>query len=397
MTKIFPKLICILLMTSGLSVLLGIIIPVQATSTAVEFAEQVADPPSSITANVSLTATQPAPRFGHTLTRVGDSIYLFGGMDAVEQGAATVGPMASVLNDLWEFNFENNQWRELSPAGEAPLPRYDHATTLAGAVQGSQKLFSFGGFDGFIEVRDQWFYDPGSNAWQRILPDNDAPNALAGHSAVTDATGAPILYGGASAGGAYMDTRVWRYNPETNKYWVLKEEYNDTLKRKWHFAATVHIGGKAYMVVYSGVDPAGQIHNDMWLFDFQTRQWTQVWTRPTGLGANTVVSAAAPAGRAQMAGVAYGSRVLLLGGMDENGNELADVWEYDLLTHHWRELDPLPAPRRWAAAAIVEERADQVAVLVFGGISGGEVISDTFIYTWDVPPTYNVYLPLAMR
>lgn len=57
----------------------------------------------------------------------------------------------------------------------------------------------------------------------------------------------------------------------------------------------------------------------------------------------------------------------------------------------------LPAPCRLAAAAILAERADQVDVLLFGGISRGEVISDTLVYTVDVPPTYTVYLPLVVR
>jgi hypothetical protein len=61
-------------------------------------------PPAFLTASTPLTETQPGPRYGHTLTQVGDAIYLFGGVDAIEQGVAEGMPMANVLNELWEFS-----------------------------------------------------------------------------------------------------------------------------------------------------------------------------------------------------------------------------------------------------------------------------------------------------
>ena len=394
MNRFFFKLGQILLAGSGLLVLWIVIVPVECAT--VNLAAQTTGAPTSLTASTLLTGTQPSPRFGHTLTRLGDSLYLFGGMDAVEQGAVTVGPMGEVLDEMWAFDLENAEWQQLTPAGDAPEPRWGHAASAS-----NNKLFVQGGMTAFSEISDQWSYNPVTNTWQSIVPYNQGPNALVGHAAISDADSAPVLFGGASLGGTYMDTRVWRYNPDTNKYWVLKEEYNDTLKRRWHYMGSYMGGGR--FLIFGGIGADGKPLNDIWIFDLETRTWMQELPRlgpfsfATEGGSIQQTAVVSPTARAEMAGVTYGRRFLVLGGVDENGTELDEVWEYDLATHSWRALPSLPAPRRMAAAAILEEREAQIDVLVFGGISGGEVISDTLIYTVDVPPTYAVYLPLVIR
>jgi hypothetical protein len=393
----FPnKLIYALLAAASASLILVAIFPAQAKTTSPAPDEPLARAPASLSASALLTGTQPSPRYGHTLTRVGDAIYLFGGVDAVEQGAAEVMPMADVLNELWVFSSTTKLWTEVQPQGDAPAPRFGHAATSVDEATSLGKLFFFSGIlNGGYEVRDQWLYDPVDNGWQQIIPENEGPNGLAGHSAVTEASGKPVIFGGAS--GSYMDTRVWRYNVDTNRWLKISEAYNNKLPRKWHFAATIRKAGQQYMVVVSGTDPNAQMLEDVWLFDFQTLQWTQILPLPSTSSSDARVSEPGPTGRAQMAGVAYGSRVLIMGGVDESGTELDEVWEFDVTLTHWRALPPLPAPRRLAAAAILEEREDQVDVLLFGGISNGQVISDTLVYTVDVPPTYTVYEPLVMR
>lgn len=46
---------------------------------------------------VTCSGTTPSARYGHTMTLVGDEMYLFGGIDANKQP----------LNDLHIFNFSN--------------------------------------------------------------------------------------------------------------------------------------------------------------------------------------------------------------------------------------------------------------------------------------------------
>lgn len=388
----FSKRMVPLLAAAGLLLTLAAILPAQAEIASSALDESLESPPAFLTASTPLTGTQPSPRYGHTLTQVGDAIYLFGGMGSVDQH--TVGEIGdlTVLNDLWEFDRGSNEWKRLLPQGDAPTPRFDHAATTVRGATTIAKLFLFSGIlNGGFEVRDQWLYDPVGSSWHQIIPENEGPNGLAGHSAVTEASGKPVIFGGGS--GSYMDTRVWRYNVDTNRWLKISEAYNNKLPRKWHFAATIGKANQKYMVVISGTDPTGQMLEDVWLFDFQSLQWIQILPLPSTFSSAARVSEPGPTGRAQMAGVAYGSRVLIMGGMDASGDELDEVWEFNMATTSWRALPPLPAPRRMAAAAILEEREGQVDVLLFGGISEGEVISDTLVYTVDVPLTYMIYLP----
>ena len=41
-------------------------------------------------------------RYGHSMTRLGSSIYIMGGKDQKGQ----------LLNDMWKFDLENVQWSE---------------------------------------------------------------------------------------------------------------------------------------------------------------------------------------------------------------------------------------------------------------------------------------------
>lgn len=390
-------LVCALLVLVGTLAILATVHPAQARTASPAPVEPLTRVPAPRDAATTLTQTQPGPRFGHTLTRVGDAIYLFGGATTLEPDETGRMPLGEVLNDLWEYNLSNNVWREIEPQGERPEARYSHAATTAVGEEAVTKFFLLSGLlSGDYEVRDQWFYTPIVNAWQRVIPENEAPNAMAGHSAVTRDDGAPIIFGGASLGGTYFETRMWTYYPDINRYWST-ELYNSKLPRKWHSAMTIGKLGHQFMIVISGADPTGKLLDDVWLYDFQSRIWIPVWPPTLATASDGRESFAGPTGRAQMAGVAYGSRALILGGMDESGAGLDEVWEFDAATSSWRALPPLPAPRRMAAAAVLEERADQVDVLIFGGISGGEVISETLVYTVDVPQAHKIFLPLVVR
>lgn len=103
------------------------------------------------------TSTGPGPapcgRFGHSSSRIGDRMLVFGGHG--ESG---------VLGDLWELDLKRFLWTELTPAGKAfPSPRSQH---VAGVLGGS--LIVFGGEGGGHEL---WRYDP-SRSVESLLSDN---------------------------------------------------------------------------------------------------------------------------------------------------------------------------------------------------------------------------------
>ena len=57
------------------------------------------------------SSIEPAPRLGHSLTKIsGSKILLFGGE----------GKGETYLNDLWEIDHRGLQWEELDPKGDVP-------------------------------------------------------------------------------------------------------------------------------------------------------------------------------------------------------------------------------------------------------------------------------------
>jgi len=70
-------------------------------------------------------------------------------------------------------------------------------------------------------------------------------------------------------------------------------------------------------------------------------------------------------------------------------------------------LPPLPAPRSQPAAAAMTPggiqastpNSGEVSILLFGGLSDGQAITDTLVltYTVELPPRHTVYLPLIVR
>ena len=66
----------------------------------------------------------------HTVTAVGNKLYLFG-------GASQKGQMQ---NDLWVLDLSTMQWTQLHPKGEAPHIRCSHTAVLMG-----QDIVFFGG------------------------------------------------------------------------------------------------------------------------------------------------------------------------------------------------------------------------------------------------------------
>ncbi len=73
----------------------------------------------------------PIARSSHTVTVMGDKLYLFGGEH---------DPRVPVGSELFEYSFQSGEWKIVEAKGEAPSPRVGHT---AAAADG--KLYIFGG------------------------------------------------------------------------------------------------------------------------------------------------------------------------------------------------------------------------------------------------------------
>ncbi|MBN2393679.1 MAG: hypothetical protein JXR84_23300 [Anaerolineae bacterium] len=85
-----------MLAITGILILVVALLPTRAETSALSPESPQARTPALFAASTPFTGTQPSPRYGHTLTQIGDLIYLFDGINAVEQGAAKLGPTGEV-------------------------------------------------------------------------------------------------------------------------------------------------------------------------------------------------------------------------------------------------------------------------------------------------------------
>ena len=81
----------------------------------------------------------------------------------------------------------SNTWKQLSPTGTLPLPRYRH-TAIWDPTGG--RMLVFGGYYNNTALNDLWAYQPSTNAWVQLasLSTTDPRAARYNHTAVWDPT-----------------------------------------------------------------------------------------------------------------------------------------------------------------------------------------------------------------
>ena len=127
------------------------------------------------------SSVKPPRSSGHSLTRVADKLFLFGGCSAAKD-SSTVS--AGTSNAVYVFDYSSKQWSMPKfSSGEKPPPRWHHT---ASAV--NRMVVVFGGFkDNSHRYNDVWVFDTHSYKWSQpiklrseseINPDSSLRNKL---------------------------------------------------------------------------------------------------------------------------------------------------------------------------------------------------------------------------
>eukprot|EP01090_Pellita_catalonica_P003465 TRINITY_DN13138_c0_g1_i1.p2 TRINITY_DN13138_c0_g1~~TRINITY_DN13138_c0_g1_i1.p2 ORF type:complete len:374 (+),score=42.47 TRINITY_DN13138_c0_g1_i1:137-1258(+) len=109
---------------------------------------------------IGIKGATPGGISGHSVTKFGDSLYLFGGRDINNEGAT------AYRSDLWKFDIADKSWTKISSPKPTPRARAFHvAVGLYGGilVQGGQ-CHRFG----FTE--DIWYFDLKTQKWTDLTP-----------------------------------------------------------------------------------------------------------------------------------------------------------------------------------------------------------------------------------
>jgi hypothetical protein len=288
-----------------------------------------------------------------------NDIYLFGGEDTTAR------------NDLWAYSIDSNRWRQLSPNGTKPDPRFGHTLNFDPI---GRRLLLFGGQStGFFS--DIWAYDIASNQWSRLADTGAGPSRRYGHSAILDtARNRLVISHGFTDRGRFDDT--WAFDLASNRWSDISPSDGRPIRRCLHHAVYDTAGDQMFLYggCASGFGPCPL--GDLWSFDFRKGMWKEV--RP----------ATVPPAR-QHYGIAFDDarrRLVLHGG---SGAALFnDTWEFDPALQSWSQLN-LPNPP--APRLRLQGVSTPTALYFFGGSKNGAKTADLLSLSPVRPSIVNAF------
>lgn len=202
----------------------------------------------------------PSPRQGGTIAYDAATrrVYMFGGLDSAPK------------NDLWFYSLGERRWQPVEAAGQKPAARFGH-TLLMDAPR--RRLIVFAGQAGGF-FSDVWAFQLDSGEWRQLAANEAGPSDRYGHSAILDeARGRMVISHGFTDAGRFDDT--WAFDLATQRWTNITPSGTRPLKRCLHHA--VYDAANNQMLLYGGCAsgfgpcPLG----DLWAFDLNRHMWAE--------------------------------------------------------------------------------------------------------------------------
>ena len=306
---------------------------------------------------------RPVARSSHTLTAVGDQLYLFGGEHT---------PRHPLTSDLYRFDLQQQRWDMLTASGQAPPARVGHTAAAVGS-----QIFVFGGRVGSPvadrDVGDLHVYDTRAGSWASLEAAGDPPTARSYHAAAAY-NDSVYVFGGCSAGGR-LNT-LHRYDVRQNSWECMPPNPGTAVRPPVDTLGLCYRGSVWYR------SPVWRSRPEQRLSASERPGTCAHALGPAPCLVHWCASRACPRATkapllrgAQCRGgaglVGLDNKLYVVGGF--NGQELGDVHVLDVTTRTWQ--DPIGAeqmpPRSVFGIGIHVECADaackQPGIFVFGG------------------------------
>lgn len=295
-------------------------------------------------------------------------------------------------------------WIALAPSGAVPPPRAGHSAVLDAAGA----MLVFGGFrNGIGNVNDLWRLSHplgtgGAAIWSAIAPNGSAPAPRAFHSAVFDpSSDRMIVFGGDGAGGALNDVWVLENasgSGGTPTWTELQPTGSPPAARFYHSA--VYDPTSKRMIVFGGGNlhfPAATYYDDVW-----------VLTNANGLGGTAawiqLTPGGSPGARTLHSAVydAQFNRMTVFGGQNSGSVGLNDVWVLFNangagIAPAWVQITPtgVPPTPRIGQTAVYDPASFRMTV--FGGFGDFGTGNQTWVLTFAnaVPGASPAWMQLA--
>lgn len=343
--------------------------------------------------------SEPAPLYARRSTKtvtMNDSLYLFGGIGA--DGSESV---LDVNNQLWQFDTEELSWYRIEETDTWPSPRrwpgWDAEGTTAYLWGGSglrtpdpsepnPNAHITAPDDASVTYdfrNDLWKFEPAEAAWTRIEDSDDyrtdeyvkRNRPQPRYTAVFHRfEGSLFLFSGKTQTAEYENVilgDVWIRDAEGE--WEAVERGNAVLgtdvNADWPAAryGTMWAANEQAIFICGGYGE--QDYNDLWRFDLETRDWQLLSPHRASDDRH--------APRYGSAFAYYDQTLYLFGGRSREypKRNYNDLWEFDLTTREWSQLEENRSPHRYDESATYPGYHSKSANAVVGKywyIWGGE-------------------------
>ncbi|KAF4984203.1 hypothetical protein FZEAL_543 [Fusarium zealandicum] len=211
---------------------------------------------------IATTAEGPGPRVGHASLLVGNAFIVYGGDTKIDD--------ADVLDEtLYLLNTSTRQWSRALPAGQRPAGRYGHSLNILGS-----KIFIFGGQVEGLFMNDLSAFDlnqlqMSNNRWEILVHGETSPKIPAARTNHTMITYNDKMYLFGGTNGFQWFNDVWCYDPMVNKWSQLDCIGYIPAPREGHAAALVD----DVMYVFGGRTEEGTDLGDLAAFRISSRRW----------------------------------------------------------------------------------------------------------------------------
>ncbi|QPC69959.1 hypothetical protein HYE68_000711 [Fusarium pseudograminearum] len=211
---------------------------------------------------LATTAEGPGPRVGHSSLLVGNAFIVYGGDTKIDE--------SDVLDEtLYLLNTSTRQWSRALPSGPRPSGRYGHSLNILGS-----KIYVFGGQVEGLFMNDLSAFDLNqlqmpNNRWEILVHGETSPKMPAARTNHTMITFNDKMYLFGGTNGFQWFNDVWCYDPAVNKWSQFDCIGYIPAPREGHAAALVD----DVMYVFGGRTEEGTDLGDLAAFRISSRRW----------------------------------------------------------------------------------------------------------------------------
>jgi hypothetical protein len=248
------------------------------------------------------------------------------------------------LNNLprktWAYDLETGAWEEQQPSEQPsedpPLGRRFGAGMSYDAE--SDRLIFFGGGAPEKLFSDTWAYDYNTDTWEEMLP-SSSPSPRAMFQMAYDSESDRVILWGGFMEPEVEDVLMWAYDYNSNTWEAF--ENADGPQQHWERGSMVYIPELDQMLVFTGMREYEDVlvGPETWYYDYNTNSWTkiEIETSPPQLAMYAMVYDPAT-GKVVLFGGERSSKYA--------GDISNDVWLFDPGEENWSQLKaPTPVQK----------------------------------------------------